>query len=129
MSMPSDLAAPPSPRRVLLVDDDAPLREAVERGLAKAGFHVTAAGSGAEALEVARTLRLDAAIIDVMLPDAGGLGLARELRRDPRLASLPVLFITALSLPVVMQALAPAPVLLKPFTYRQLPGVLRQVVG
>ena len=106
------------PTRVLVVEDDEPLREAMTSALTRAGYVVVAAGSGVEALEAGRACRPHAAIIDVFLRDAGGLGVARELRRG--LADVPVLFVTGLALPAVRQALAPAPVLFKPFTRRQL---------
>ena len=111
------------PPRVMVVEDDEPLREAMVRALARAGYRVVAAGCGADALEAGRATRPDAAVIDVFLGDAGGLGVARDLRRD--LPGVPVLFVTGLSLPAVRQALAPAPVLFKPFTRRQLVASLR----
>ena len=111
------------PPRVLVVEDDEPLREAMTRTLTRAGYLVVAASSGADALESGRAIRPDAAVIDVFLGDSGGLGVARGLRRD--LPGVPVLFVTGLSLPAVRQALAPAPVLFKPFTRRQLVASLR----
>jgi DNA-binding response OmpR family regulator len=115
------------PARVLVVEDDAPLREAMTRTLTRAGFLVVATASGAEALEAGAATRPDAAVIDVFLPDAGGLGVARGLRRD--LAGVPVVFVTGLGLQAVREALAPAPVLFKPFTRRQLVASLREVTG
>jgi two-component system, OmpR family, response regulator len=112
---------------VLLVEDDPSLREAIERCLSRAGFLVTAAKTGADALEAARSSPPNAAVIDVLLPDAGGLGVAREMRRQRELESIPILFITALSLPMVRDALSPAPVLFKPFTQRQLLASLREI--
>lgn len=113
--------------RVLIVEDDDSLRSAMARCLAREGFRVTQVATGADAVEVARALRPDAAVIDVVLPDAGGLGLARAIRRERDLASLPVLFTTALSLPAVREALSPAPVLFKPFTRGQLVRLVREV--
>jgi len=113
------------PLRVLVVDDDEPLRDAMARTLTRAGYLVTAASSGADALESGVATRPDAAVIDVFLRDAGGLGVARALRRE--LVDVPVLFITGLSLPAVREALAPAPVLFKPFTRRQLVASLRSL--
>ena len=66
--------------------------------------------------------------VDLFLPDAGGLGVAREVRREERLQEVPVLFISGLSSPAVRDALAPAPVLFKPFTFRQLLARLREIV-
>jgi len=109
---------PAGPPRVLVVEDDQPLREAMTRTLSRAGFLVVPVGCGADAEEAWHEATPDAAVIDVFLPDAGGLGVARVLRRDR--AGVPVLFVTGLSLPTVREALAPAPVLFKPFTRRQL---------
>jgi DNA-binding response OmpR family regulator len=113
--------------RVLVVEDDDSLRAAMVRCLTKEGYLVTPAATGADAVEVARALRPDAVVIDVLLPDAGGLGIALELRRERDLESLPVLFTTALSLPSVREALSPAPVLFKPFTRRQLVTFVREM--
>ncbi len=113
---------------VLLVEDDEGLRKAVERGLTKAGYSVAAAGSGREALELVRTSTPDAVVMDVLLPDSGGLGIARAMRQHRELRSLPILFVTALSPAAVRDTLFPAPVLFKPFTYRQLVASVRDLI-
>jgi DNA-binding response OmpR family regulator len=61
---------------LLLVEDDPGLREAVVRGLTKAGYLVAAAGSRREALESARQLDPDAVVMDVLLPDGVGPAVA-----------------------------------------------------
>jgi len=113
---------------VLLVEDDDGLREAVVHGLGKAGFSVSGAATGREALDLARERTPDAVVIDVLLPDSGGLGLATEIRQRPGLNAVPILFITALAPAVVRDTLYPAPVLYKPFTYRQLVASVRDLV-
>ena len=113
---------------VLLVEDDDGLREAVVRGLTKAGFVVAGAANGRDALELARASPPDAVVMDVLLPDSGGLGLATEMRSTAALRSVPILFVTALAPAVVRDTLFPAPVLYKPFTYRQLVASLRGLV-
>ena len=112
---------------VLVVEDDDSLRAAMVRCLARAGFAVTSAATGADAVEMARALHPDAVVMDVVLPDAGGLGIAQAMRREKDLESVPVLFTTALSLPMIRETLAPAPVLFKPFTRRQLVTFVREV--
>ncbi len=114
---------------VLVVEDDASLRRAVVRGLEKAGWIVAAAATGGEALRVAERARPSVLVVDVLLPDAGGLGVARALRSRPALSGVPVLFVTGLSTPLVERALAPAPVLHKPFTYWQLLAAVRALAG
>ncbi|HVP66914.1 MAG TPA: response regulator [Anaeromyxobacteraceae bacterium] len=123
--LPSERLAAP---HVLLVDDDEGLRQAVARGLAKAGYRVSVAADGREALERVREERPDAAVLDVLLPDSGGLGLAAEMRRIPGLGALPVLFVTALAPSAVGDTLFPSPVLFKPFSYRQLVAGVRTLL-
>ena len=106
--------------KVLVVEDDDANREAMVEILARAGYRVLAAATGAEAVELARAHEPDLVVLDVVLPDAGGAGVAREVRRDDPLRDVPVLYVTGLTSPAVRDALAPAPVLHKPFTRREL---------
>jgi two-component system, OmpR family, response regulator len=115
--------------RVLVVDDDDGLRSAMAGCLARAGFAVSSVGTGADAVAAARAVRPDAMVIDVVLPDSGGLGVAHEVWRALELRSIPVLFITALSNPVVRGLLAPAQVLFKPFSKRQLLAWVRSATS
>ena len=123
----SQVAVQPRAKRVLLVEDDEAQRAAMTRALAKAGFEVVVAADGATALEAGRALRPDAVVIDVFLPDAGGLGVARALRAE--LAAVPILFVTGLAITGVREALAPAPVLFKPFSKKQLLAGVRRIAG
>jgi DNA-binding response OmpR family regulator len=113
--------------RVLLVDDDDANRDAMARALARAGFDVLAAVDGTEALEFARDQEPDVVVLDLLLPDAGGLGVAREVRREHPSHAIPILFITGLPSPAVRDALSPAPVLFKPFTGKDLVRRVREL--
>jgi two-component system response regulator MprA len=79
--------------RVLVVEDDAPLRELLARGLREEGFAVRAVATGAEAMERAQADDVDAWILDIGLPDADGRDLCHALRAQGYDA--PVLFLTA----------------------------------
>ncbi len=116
-------------RSVLLVEDDPSSLAAMVEVLLRDGYRVTTATTGADALEAARRIRFDAFVIDVFLPDAGGLGVARALGQQREDAALPVLFVTGLSTPAVRDALSPAPVLLKPLRRRQLLDAVQDVMG
>jgi DNA-binding NtrC family response regulator len=65
---------------ILVVDDDAPTREALATGLKKLGHEIIAAASGSEALEEVRRQTVDLAIIDLKLPDMEGTDLFEALR-------------------------------------------------
>ena len=83
----------PSPKRVLLVDDDALLRASLAEQLAREGsYHVTAAASAAEARALAGDERYAVAVIDQDLPDSAGDALARELQAQGFEA--PILFLS-----------------------------------
>jgi two-component system response regulator MtrA len=77
---------------VLLVEDDASIREIAALGLEQAGYKVTTAADGREGLMRARQDPFDAVILDVMLPSLDGFEVCREIRRDSR---VPILMLTA----------------------------------
>ena len=79
--------------RLLLVEDDAKLVRALQRGLSREGYAVDLASSGDDALEQARSYEYDAVVLDVMLPGRDGFAVCRELRR--REQWVPVLMLTA----------------------------------
>jgi two-component system, OmpR family, response regulator len=80
--------------RILLVEDDASLREAVESALTSEGYAVQAEADGTRIRNIAATFRPDLAVLDVRLPGGpSGLSLARMLRDDD--TELPIIFLTA----------------------------------
>jgi two-component system OmpR family response regulator len=79
--------------RLLIVEDDAPLREVLVRSLRAEGFAARAVASARELLERAVAERPDALVIDIGLPDADGRDLCQALRA--RGIAAPVLFLTA----------------------------------
>jgi two-component system OmpR family response regulator len=78
---------------LLIVEDDAPLRNVLVRSLRAEGFAAHAVASGRELLERALTARPDALVIDIGLPDADGRDLCQALRAHG--VHAPVLFLTA----------------------------------
>jgi two-component system OmpR family response regulator len=81
-----------SARRILLVDDEAHIRDVVEVALEREGLTVRTASTGASARAAFVEGAFDLVILDVMLPDVDGLTLCRELRQKHK---KPVLFLTA----------------------------------
>jgi two-component system alkaline phosphatase synthesis response regulator PhoP len=69
-------------RRILLVEDDPTLRQALTFNLSREGYEVTAAGNGEAALEAARNQRIDLVLLDLMLPGMSGVEVLRVMRRE-----------------------------------------------
>ena len=77
---------------VLVVEDEAPLRETLQYNLAKQGYEVQTAEDGLQAIELARRVRPDLIVLDLMLPGLDGLEVCRRLRRE---TNVPILMLTA----------------------------------
>tara|TARA_Y100001968_G_C19381827_1_gene730731 strand:+ start:578 stop:1306 length:729 start_codon:yes stop_codon:yes gene_type:complete len=84
-----------NPPRVLLVDDEPGLRNAVQAYLEDEGFNVSTAVDGEDGWEQAQKTMPDVVISDVMMPRCDGYGLLERLRNDERLGGTPVIFLTA----------------------------------
>jgi phosphate regulon transcriptional regulator PhoB len=81
--------------RILVVDDEKDLLELVQYHLTHAGFRVATAATGEQALERAREKSPDLVLLDILLPDIGGLEVCRMLKSDERTKNVPVIFLTA----------------------------------
>jgi DNA-binding response OmpR family regulator len=81
--------------RVLIVDDDAPIRLLCRVNLEAEGMDVLEAGDGPAGLEAARTERPDVVLLDVMLPRMDGWQVAERLLDEPATAEIPIVFLTA----------------------------------
>ena len=83
--------------KILLVEDSKFLRLATERALAHAGYEVSSAGDGEEALRLARERRPDLILLDMLLPKVGGPEVLKTLKSDPNTINIPVVALTGLS--------------------------------
>lgn len=81
--------------KILVVDDEPEAVELVEFNLQQAGYQVITAADGAEALEKARSNTPDLIVLDLMIPEIGGLDVCRILRREAATANIPILMLTA----------------------------------
>lgn len=81
--------------RLLVVDDEADARGLLDYALSGAGFQVTTAATGIEAVQKARQLLPDLILLDIMLPDIDGFTVADLLRRKPATAAIPVVMLSA----------------------------------
>ena len=82
---------------VMVVEDDADIRELLRYNLMQEGFAVEEAGDGAEALKLIEGRLPGLLVLDLMLPGMSGLELCRKLRGTPATATLPILILTAKS--------------------------------
>ncbi len=81
--------------RVLVVDDSEVLRKIVSFNLVKEGYSVDEARDGKEALEKLQQAKPDLVILDIMMPYVDGFEVLRRMRKDPILADVPVIVLTA----------------------------------
>jgi DNA-binding response OmpR family regulator len=86
-----------TPVRVLLVEDDAVIREATQLALERHGFEVSVAGDGLAGLAAYRAGRPDVALLDLMLPGMNGVSLCRQIREE---GPTPVIMMSARADPI-----------------------------
>ena len=86
-----------SKSKVLLVEDSKFLRLASERALSKAGYQVSTAADGEEALRVASDKLPDIILLDMMLPKLSGVDVLKGLKANPATVDIPVIVLTGLS--------------------------------
>jgi DNA-binding response OmpR family regulator len=114
--------------RLLVVEDDRSLAEALRRGLVQEGHVVDVVHDGAEGLDLAESGVHDAAILDVMLPEMDGMTVARKLREEGN--HLPILMLTARdALPDRIKGFNAGAddYLTKPFAFEELMARLRAI--
>ena len=82
-------------KKVLIVDDDPPLLEAVEMALASEGFEILKASNGARCMQVVAEDSPDLVVLDINMPVMDGLQVLRVLRENRATRNLPVIVLTA----------------------------------
>jgi GAF domain-containing protein/CheY-like chemotaxis protein/anti-sigma regulatory factor (Ser/Thr protein kinase) len=117
---------PPGVGTVLVIDDEATVRDLMQRFLIKEGFRVVTAASGEEGLRWARELRPDAITLDVMMPGMDGWAVLSALKADPDVADIPVIMLTIVDDRNLGYALGASDYLTKPIDRERLVTVLKQ---
>ncbi len=119
--------APVSPeasgKRIVLIEDDADLFELLRYNLTKEGYEVAGARRGQGSVELCERTRPDLILLDVMLPDADGFTICRELKSRQSLLKTPVVFLTARGTEtdrVLGLELGATDYIVKPFSVREL---------
>lgn len=84
-----------STQRILVVDDDKSIIKIMQAYLEQAGYVVLTANSGTSAMHTLHKEKPDLLILDLMLPDRDGWDITRSIRNDKRLATIPIIMLTA----------------------------------
>jgi DNA-binding response OmpR family regulator len=119
-------------RTLVLVEDEDDIREIAQMALEMHGFTVFAVDHGRAGVEKVRAVRPDAVVLDVMMPGLDGPGTLAELRADPELSGIPVLFLTAKTQAREVEQLlghGAAGVLRKPFDPLRLGELVTRALG
>lgn len=82
-------------KKILIIEDERDIRDLVAHYLTKEGYRVEFALDGAKGLSLAKTLKPDLIILDLMLPELDGLEVCKKLRADPKTAVMPIIMLTA----------------------------------
>jgi two-component system, NtrC family, sensor kinase len=114
---------------IVVVDDDATVRELVVRYLERAGFAAVAARGGQEGLRLVRELRPAAVTLDIMMPDLDGWTVLAAIKGDPELAGIPVVLMSIVDQKNRGYALGAADYLVKPVDRIKLMETLRNICG
>ncbi len=80
--------------RILVVDDEANIRDLLTQEFTEAGYHVSVAANGREALAAVRRERPDLVILDVMMPEMNGFDVAAVLKNDPQTLDIPIVILS-----------------------------------
>ena len=121
--------APESAPLVLVVDDDAAVREYMERFLEREGYRVIAAADGIQALALAREHHPTAVTLDVMMPQLDGWTVLAAIKGDPALADIPVILVTIVDEKQRGYSLGATDYMVKPVNRARLSTLLRSLSG
>ena len=80
--------------RILVVDDEANIRELLTQEFTEAGYQVTTAANGREAIAKVRAERPDLVVLDVMMPEMNGFDVAAVLKNDPATLDIPIVILS-----------------------------------
>jgi DNA-binding response OmpR family regulator len=117
--------------RVLVVEDDPSVRGLLHTLLTGEGYEVSTASDGLAGLVKASTAKPDLMLLDLMMPDLGGVRVLEELRSDPALADVPVIVVTGKleAVPSLRGLLGDDNVFVKPFGVAELLERVAAVTG
>ena len=126
----SSVESDPNPEsdgiKVLVVDDDAAVRDLISRHLSKDGYHIKTVASGQEALESVRAFRPDVITLDVLMPHVDGWAVLNEFKSDEALKDIPVIMISITEDRNLGLSLGAAEFLTKPIDQQDLRDIIEK---
>jgi CheY-like chemotaxis protein len=87
------------PKTVLIVEDEADAAELFAEMMRVIGFHVLKTSASSRAITMMTAEKPDVVLLDIMMPDISGLDILRQMRVDPELTDIPVVVVSAKSMP------------------------------
>ncbi len=120
-----------SATRVLVVEDDPSVRGLLHTLLSAEGYDVATASDGLAGMVKATSTHPALVLLDLMMPDLGGVRVLEELREDPELAGTPVIVVTGKvdAVPGIRALLGEGSVFVKPFAVAELLTRVAEVTG
>lgn len=118
--------------RIVIVEDEPDTAEMFAEMMRLSGYHVQKVYGGTPAIALISHEIPDAVVLDVMMPDLSGLEVLRYLRRDPRLEKIPVIVVSAKSLPSDIKDGLDAGAnkyLTKPVAFQDLNAAVQEVIS
>jgi len=118
-----------SGKRILVVDDDDAARASMIQAIVGAGYIAEQAKNGHECMDMVRTFRPDAIVLDIVMPQLDGWTVLRNSKEDPELCDIPVILASVLGDKEMGFVFGAGEYLLKPFDQDQLIATIRSVSG
>ena len=81
-------------KKILIVEDEADIREMLKKRLSKAGYDALAASDGPAGLEMCKAVRPDLLLLDIAMPGMDGYQICEKVKQDPEMRSTEVFFLT-----------------------------------
>jgi signal transduction histidine kinase/CheY-like chemotaxis protein len=116
----------PDSGTVLVIDDDDDARDLLSRFLEREGYNVAAASGGEDGLRLAKEIKPAVITLDVMMPSMDGWAVLSNLKKDPELASIPVIMLTIVEEEQMGLALGASEYLTKPIDWEKLSDILQK---
>ncbi len=126
---PQGMAVAASSPTILVVDDDPASVELLVLMLERKGYHVVPVTNGADVVRLAKELRPQAILLDILMPEPDGWTVLNNLKADPDVADLPVVIISMLDEATRGISLGASDYLTKPISTDQVLGVLKRFSG